>query len=151
MGPGSSHPLFTTREETGDSRVGASHEDTENHDATTPRESFGIPSICCHQRLSPQSQAQRHGPSLVENCESVTPRPERTYAEAAVQTAPPMVEDQEPVKVYSSEASTSYHYHPHRCLFERMGRPFSSRNCSGVDSEQIRTRDVVAEIPVVSH
>ena len=142
LGSGDPLPLSTPGEETGDCQVGASFEKAEKHDTTSPRESIGVPSICCHHRSDLKSQAQRYGASLVKESEPVTPRPERTYAEVAIQTTPAMVENKEPIKVSSAEASTSYHYHPHGCLLEQIGWPLR---------EQICSREVVAEIPVISY
>ena len=123
LGSGEPLPLSTPGEETGDRQVGASFEKTKKHDTTTPRKSIGVPPICCHHRSNLEGQAQRYGASLVQKSEPVTPGPERTYAEVAIQTTLAMVENQEPIKVSSAEASTSYPYHPHGRLPKRMGRP----------------------------
>ena len=151
LGPGVSYPLLTVRQEAGNSQDGPSSQKTKDDDEKATRKSPWVPTICCHHRPSPQSQIEGHEQGLDEKSEQVSPRPEKTFTEAAVQTAAPVVILKEPVTIHTAEASTFHSDHPHGCLPKRMGRPLPSQDCSRRDQEHVSTGEVVYSIPVVSY
>ena len=114
----------------------------QRNDETSTGEGFGVPPICVHHRFHIESQAQRHMQNLAKEGKSISQRQERTYAKVAVQTAPSMVENKEPVNVSSLEAFTSNTYNSYRCFSKGLRRPLPKKVGSG---------GVVAQIPVIPY